>query len=96
MWPRQAHLMKPLTELTGRGSFIWTDRQQKAFDTLKSIMAADCLNVYPDYNQPFEIYTNARDYQLGAAIIQNKQHIAYWSRSLQSNQLKYTTTKKNC
>ena len=44
-------------------------------------------------NKPFEIYTNASDYQLGAAIIQDKRPIAYWSRSLQSNQLKYTTTE---
>ena len=88
--------MKPLTELTGRGSFVWTDRQQNAFDTLKSVMTADCLNAYPDYNKPFKIYTHSSDYQLGAAIIQDKRPIAYWSRSLQSNQLKYTTTEKDC
>ena len=51
--------MKPLTELTGKGSFFWHDCQQEAFVILKSIMAADCLNAYPDYNQPFEIYTDA-------------------------------------
>ena len=94
MWPHRAHLMKPLTELTGKGSFVWTDRQQNAFDTLKSVMAADCLNAYPDYNKPFKIYTDASDYQLGAAIIQEGRPIAYWSRSLQSNQMKYTTTEK--
>ena len=92
MFPRCAHFMKLLTELTGKGSFFWHDRQQAAFDTFKSVMAADCLNAYPDYNKPFEIYTDASDYQLGAAIIQDKQPIAYWSRSLQSNQMKYTTT----
>ena len=57
-------------------------------------MAADCLNAYPNYNQSFEIYTNASDYQLGAAIIQNKRPIAYWSRLLQPTQMKYTTTEK--
>ena len=57
-------------------------------------MTADCLNTYPDYNLPFEINTDASDYQLGAAIIQNGQPVAYWSRSLQNNQMKYTTTEK--
>ena len=64
--------MKLLTELTGKGSFVWTDRQQNAFDTLKSVMAADCLNAYPDYNKPFEIYIDASNHQLGATIIQDK------------------------
>ena len=60
--------MKPLNELTGKGIFKWEDCQQKVFDTLKSIMAADCLNTYPDYNKPLEIYTDTSGYQLGAAI----------------------------
>ena len=34
-----------------------------------NVMAADCLNAYPDYNKPFKIYTDASDYQLGATII---------------------------
>ena len=57
-------------------------------------MTADCLNAYPDYNKPFKIHTDASDYQLGAAIIQEGRPIAYWSRLLQSNQMKYTTTEK--
>ena len=58
LWPRCAHFMKPLLELTSsKVNFKWGAEQQKAFETLKSIMAAECLNAYPDYNQPFEIYT---------------------------------------
>ena len=87
--------MKPLTALTSKKvDFEWDPDQQKAFKTLKSIMEADCLNAYSDYNQPFEIYTDASEYQLGAAIIQNKRPIDYWSRSLQPTQQKYTTTEK--
>ena len=87
--------MKPLMALTSKKvDFQWGLEQQQAFDTLKSIMAADCLNAYPDYNQPFEINTDASDYQLGAAIIENGRPVAYWSRSLQPTQQKYTTTEK--
>ena len=87
--------MKPLSELTSsKVNFKWGAEQQEAFETLKSIMGADCLNVYPNYNQPFEIYTDASDYQLGAAIIQKGRPVAYWSRSLQPTQQKYTTTEK--
>ena len=65
--------MKPLSELTSsKINFKRGAEQQEAFEILKSIMAANCLNAYPDYNQPFEIYIDASEYQLGAAIIQNK------------------------
>lgn len=57
-------------------------------------MAADCLNVYPDYDLAFQIYTEASDYQLGAAVIKKEQTVAYWSRLLKPTQQKSTTTEK--
>ena len=43
MWPRRAHLLKPLTDRTGAKTFIWTDEMNEAFKEMKSLMAADCL-----------------------------------------------------
>lgn len=61
---------------------------------MKAIIASDCINAYPDYNKHFHIYTDASDYQLGTAIIQERRPIAYWSKTLTSTQHNYTTTKK--
>ena len=61
---------------------------------MKAILARDCLNGYPDYNLPFHIYTDASNYQLGAAIIQNGCPIAYFSRKLTGAQQAYTTAEK--
>jgi len=52
------------------------------------------LLAYPDFNQPFDIYTDASHTQLGAVITQNNKPIAFYSRKLQDAQTRYTTTER--
>ena len=87
-------MLAPLSEMTGLGTFQWDERKQKAFEEMKAILCADALNAYPDYSIPFHIYTDASDYQLGSAIIQNNRPIAYYSKKLTDTQRNYTTTEK--
>ena len=61
---------------------------------MKAIIVADAINVFPDYSVPFDVYTDASDFQLGAAIIQRGRPIAYYSKKLTPAQQNYTTTKK--
>ena len=49
---------------------------------------------YPDWSEPFDIHTNASNYQLGAVISQGGKPIAFFSRKLNSAQRNYTTTEK--
>ena len=58
------------------------------------LMASECINKYPDYTKPFYIYTKTPDYQLGAAIIQDREPIAYYNRKMTDTQRNYTTTEK--
>ena len=94
MWPRRSHVLTPLTNLTGKVNYEWTPECQKAFDEIKSIIAAEVLLAYPNPNLPFEIYTDASDYQLGAVITQQGKVVANWSRKLNAAQKNYSTMEK--
>ena len=94
MWPQRSHILAPLTNLTGKGSFIWTDIHQQAFDAMKALMVEDVLLRYPDHNLPFHICTDASDYQLGSVILQQDIPVAFYSRKLSISQQNYTTIEK--
>ena len=95
MWIRRSDVLAPLTELTSKKvNFKWTDRHQKAFDTMKKIMARETILAFPNFNKPFHIYTDASKVQLGAVITQDEKPIAFYSRKLSSAQTRYTTTEK--
>ena len=46
MWLRCTHVLAPLTELTGKRTFIWTPIHQEAFEHMKALIAADALLVF--------------------------------------------------
>ena len=94
LWPRRAHVLALLAQLTGRDKFQWDSRHQISFYETKAIICADAINMYPYYNQPFHIYTDASDFQLGAALIKNGRPLAYFSKKLTSAQNNCTTTEK--
>ncbi|KAL7450185.1 hypothetical protein ACHAWC_004846 [Mediolabrus comicus] len=99
MWPSRAHVLKPLTDMTGKKKFTWTEEMSKSFAQMKSILAMDALSAYPDHNKRFDIYTDASDYQMGAVLMQEsdtgvKRPVAYFSRKLNAAQKNYTTMEK--
>ena len=49
------------------------------------------MNVFPDYSILFHVYTDASDFQLGAA---KGKPLAYYSKKLTQAQKNYTTTEK--
>ena len=73
MYPKRSHILAPLTALTGKkGTINWTLECQQSFDQIKALLAQEAFLQYPDHNLPFEIYADASDLQLGAAIFQKQ------------------------
>jgi hypothetical protein len=50
-----------------------------------------------DFNNPssFHLYTDTSDHHLGAVIMQDKKPIAFNSRNLNTDQNRYSTTKRD-
>jgi hypothetical protein len=71
MWPRCAHILKPLTDQSGmkkKSQINWTDKMQKAFNKMHLLMAANALAAYLNHNMQFDVYSDDSDLQLGASF----------------------------
>jgi RNase H-like domain found in reverse transcriptase/Reverse transcriptase (RNA-dependent DNA polymerase) len=95
MYPQQSHILALLTALAkGKGAVKWTNECQTSFKTMKALLAKDAFLWYLDHNKRFDIYCDASDLQLGAAILQEGRLVAYYSRKLNSAQHNYTGGEK--
>ena len=61
---------------------------------MKQIIAQETILALPDYTKPFQIYTNASDYQFGGVIQQEGKPLAFYRRKLNAAQKNYTTEEK--
>ena len=95
MWPRRSDVIAPLSKLCSKpAKFEWKEEQQKAFEEMKRLASKETLLAYPDFNETFDIHTDASHTQLGAVISQRGKPIAFYSRKLNSAQTRYTTTER--
>ena len=97
MWPRQSHILAPLTEAAsgpkGR-KMLFNDALKSPFKELKRMVSAETLLSYPDWKLQFIVHTDAYDKLLGDFISQNNKPIAFLYIILGKPQHDYTTTKK--
>ena len=98
---RRAHIMAPLTDLTGltkdqqrHFQRYWTAAHDKAFEDTKKMVAKETLLKYPDPNKPFVVETDASDKQIGAVILQEGSPVAFYSRKLTGPQSRYPIPDK--
>ena len=95
MWLRRSQTLATLTALLSiKRNFKWKKVEQDAFNKIKRIVASDNLLTYPDFNEKIKIHTDASAFQLGAVIIQKGKPIAFYSRKLTDDQMRYTVTER--
>ena len=96
-----AKIAKPLHELLKKDKkFNWEESQQTSFEALKERLCAHPILLFPDFDKPFMLTTNASDTAIGAVLSQEKDNfdhpVAYLSRSLNKAERNYSTTEKEC
>jgi hypothetical protein len=93
----RSHLLAPLSALVSpKVKFEWRQVHQDAFDQIKTLMSKETLLTFPNFNEPFHIFTDASKYQLGAVIMQNDKPLAFCSRKMNEAQKRYQRVNKNC
>jgi hypothetical protein len=89
MWHMHSHLLAPLSALV-------SPKVKFELEKVKTLISKEMLLTFPNFNEPFHIFTDAGKYQLGAVEMQNEKPIAFYSCKLNSAQRKYTTLKEFC
>ena len=94
-----ADLADPLVALTRKGApFVWTDRQQAAFEALKACLVCAPILGFPTESGRFVLDTDASLFAVGGVLsqLQNDREvvIVYASRSLRLSQRQYGTTHR--
>ncbi|GJR87604.1 putative reverse transcriptase domain-containing protein [Tanacetum coccineum] len=85
-------LAKPMTKLTQKKvAFEWGDKQEAAFQTLKTKLCSAPILALPQGAENFIVYCDASHKGLGAVLMQNEKVIAYASRQLKIHEKNYTT-----
>ena len=93
-----AQICHPLNFLTRKGVvFSWTDKCEKAFNSMKNAMTSDLVLDFPNFSDDnqFQLTTDASGFALGAVLSNcNSKPIAYASRCLNKAELNYSTIEK--
>lgn len=105
-----AKIAKPLTNLTrGENAQVKASQSKKisiqldqsglrAFKHLKELLSSSELLVFPDFEKPFILTTDASNYAIGAVLSQGEigkdKPITFISRSLNSTEEAYATNEK--
>ena len=97
--PRFSHTAEPLLKLLRKSSkFIWEEEQENAYQQLKAALLEPLILKYPEFSKTFFVVTDASQFGLGASLMQEwdgRLHpIAYASRTLNSAERNYSTTKR--
>ena len=88
-------IASPLTDLLKKNkAWMWDEKCQAAFESLKKAVMEEPVLRLPDVTMPFELHTDASDFAIGGVLMQDEHPIAFESRKLNETERKYTVQEK--
>ncbi|GFY32076.1 retrovirus-related Pol polyprotein from transposon 297 [Trichonephila clavipes] len=75
--------------------FIWSIEAQKAFDTVKAAITKAPVLKFPDFKNPFELFTDTSSIGVGAVLNQEQRPVVFASRTLSAAERNYTVTERS-
>ena len=95
-----ALIAEPLHKILRKSKqpFQWNEACQHAFETLKQKLTTPPILTYPNFKEPFLVYTDASEVAVGGVLgqIQDGKEvvISYWSRQLTKAEKNYSTIER--
>jgi hypothetical protein len=89
-----SQLCAPLTDLTKKGAFKWSEEAQVTMEKMKKVMSTCPVLALLDFGLPFTLECDASREGIGAVLMQNMQPLAYESRKLKGPELLYNIYDK--
>lgn len=93
--PNFSTITAPLRELTkNNAEWQWTDREETAFNEVKSALSENATTAYFDPHNETTIYVDASPVGLAGILTQDDRVIMYASRSLTAVESRYSQTER--
>lgn len=87
-------ICRPLFDALKKDAFLWSEKQEDAFQTVKQIMSSPPVLALPDLSKPFVLEANASGTGIGAVLMQNGRPISFLSRALGTKAATSSTYEK--
>ena len=88
--PNLANLTQQLREFLHKEvEWHWSERKEKAFQTINEKLTSDATLQYYDVEKPLTVSVDASSHGLGACLLQEGRPACYASRSLTSAEKNY-------
>lgn len=91
---RYAKVAAPITDLLKKNNFHWNPEAEVAFNKLKDLLLTAPMLVYPNFQLPFIVETDACDLGVGVVLLQGEHLVAFYSKKLSPLRQKASTYAK--